>query len=286
MDLLIADGSVPLAQADIVPPSGVAQYATSGNPALNVVPTVDAAYHANMTMAELVHLVQAAGLTTSGTDWTQLARAVALIGRRVALFDAAGTYTWTVPAYITRPMIRMWGPGGGGGGSSVAAGCAVGAGAGGLLETALPCTPGDVLTLVIGAPGTGGTTSGTNGVAGGAVTISRAGAVILAVNGGNGGAGSTGGVTTGGAQGGAATDNLGFAHMLLQGQSGAPGLQGGNSAYYGGQGGAAPRGGGIGRTSNTGTTSDAGLYPGGGGNGAGGVATGGAGALGRVEIWY
>ena len=96
MELLIAANSVPLAQADTVPASGTPQYATDGNPAVGVAPTDAPAWHYNMVMAELVVLVTAAGLTTSGATWTQIAQAVGIIGKRVEVFASLGPHVAAV----------------------------------------------------------------------------------------------------------------------------------------------------------------------------------------------
>lgn len=72
MDLIIADGSVPLANADLVPSTGTPQYATDGNPATGVPATVAPAYHYNMLTAELYAFLAAAGITPSGGNWGQV----------------------------------------------------------------------------------------------------------------------------------------------------------------------------------------------------------------------
>jgi hypothetical protein len=72
MDLLIADGSVPLASADLPPGSGTPQYATDGNPALNIPGTVWPSYWLNGLMRELMALLTAGGITPNRTVYTQL----------------------------------------------------------------------------------------------------------------------------------------------------------------------------------------------------------------------
>lgn len=76
MDLLIASNSVPLASADVAPTSGTPQYATDGNPAAGVPPTIFPAYAFNAVMQELVGLILAAGLTPSTTNNAQVLQAI------------------------------------------------------------------------------------------------------------------------------------------------------------------------------------------------------------------
>lgn len=76
-------------------------------------------------------------------------------------FTTAGTYTWTVPAGVTK--ISVAAVGGGGGGTQKSAG---GSGGGGGLVSytnSVSVTPGDIYTVVVGA---GGVTSGSYGVNG------------------------------------------------------------------------------------------------------------------------
>lgn len=72
MDLLIADNSVPFANADVAPTSGTPQWATDGNPATGVAATIAPAYHYNSLMGEQYHIVVTSGLTPNGADYTQV----------------------------------------------------------------------------------------------------------------------------------------------------------------------------------------------------------------------
>jgi hypothetical protein len=78
MDFLIASGSVPLANADVAPPTGTPQFATSGNPLGNppIAPTVFPAYIFNLIMQELVNIVTAADITPSSTVTNQVLTAI------------------------------------------------------------------------------------------------------------------------------------------------------------------------------------------------------------------
>jgi hypothetical protein len=119
--------------------------------------------------------------------------------------------TFVVPAGVKMVSCRLAGGGGGGGGAgnigslSTAPACygGPGGGAGMILESRLAVTPGDTLTIVIGAGGTGGVGSaaaagpvgnnGGSGTAGGITAItSSAGKILAAAKGGGGGPGGPG----------------------------------------------------------------------------------------------
>lgn len=119
--------------------------------------------------------------TTPDTALTNTARILTSV-----TFTANGS--WTVPAGITRIMIYGCGGGGGGGGGSGSAASGAGGGGGGGASLAHWCpvnvTPGDVLSITVGAagPGGGGGTAGggtaTSGTVGGTTTV-YAGAKLL-----------------------------------------------------------------------------------------------------------
>jgi hypothetical protein len=69
-------------------------------------------------------------------------------------FTTAGNTTWQVPAGVTRVFAQVWGAGAGGGGGYYVAG--TGGSGGGYAEGWCPVTPGNVVTLIVGAGGTGG----------------------------------------------------------------------------------------------------------------------------------
>ena len=114
--------------------------------------------------------------------------------------------TFQVPSGVKMVSCRLVGGGGGGGGAgniasaSLATACygGPGGGAGMVLESRLVVTPGDTLTVVVGAAGTGGTASaaavglvgnnGGAGTAGGTTYVANsAGTVLAAARGGGGG---------------------------------------------------------------------------------------------------
>lgn len=135
---------------------------------------------------------------------------VSLTGRtapafNTALYTAPGTVNFTVPAGITLLYAEAWGAGGGGGGCiNVTPSCASsegslgggGGGAGGYAASVLTVTPGEVLTLVVGAGGELGVNSnftfgqGSPGETGGASAILRESTELLRATGGGGGAGA------------------------------------------------------------------------------------------------
>lgn len=104
-------------------------------------------------------------------------------------FTTVGTQTFTVPAGVTRIQVEAWGGGGGAAGSQD-----VGAtgGGGGYSRAFLTVTPGQVLTVYVGAGGSGAyaadTSSSAAASAGAASGVKNAGGSILIESGGGGGA--------------------------------------------------------------------------------------------------
>jgi hypothetical protein len=138
------------------------------------------------------------------SDATANNEAVALgqlfIGNRKAVFTSNGTYT--VPDAVTTIWVSGAGGGGGGGGGNSLSSSAQGAGGGGgyagnsVLKTPLSVTPGESLTVTIGAGGAGGAGTSSlanagNGSAGGATTIVNGSSTLLSLSGGGGGDGAT-----------------------------------------------------------------------------------------------
>jgi hypothetical protein len=115
--------------------------------------------------------------------------------REFIQFTTVGATTWTVPSGIACMLATLVGGGGGGGGGH---GTTNGGGGGGgsgkvLYRILFRCTPGETLTLVVGAGGSAGTGgSGGTGGTGGATSIDRSGNVCVRAGGGNGGFGGTG----------------------------------------------------------------------------------------------
>jgi hypothetical protein len=257
-----------------------------------------------------------AGVSTSFTQ-------TAGVGQSV--FTTPGTYTFTVPLGTTSISAVVVGGGGGGGNDTNPDEAGSGGGGGGLAyQTSIAVTPGESLTVVVGAGGGSDT-------AGGQSNINRSGTNLVAANGGGrgqspddgnaggaggtvvvgtGGAGGAGGATTGtntqGSGGGGAGGYSGTGGTGQDGDTtpaatagaGGGGGGGGQNAGGGGVGilgaggngaaGTAGVGGGAGSSgtagSNSGVSNGAGGAYGGGGAGAAGGDTPGSGAGGAVRI--
>jgi hypothetical protein len=232
---------------------------------------------------------------TTGTAVTYACGAAGLAvstGSQSALFAAAGTVTWTCPPGVTSVYAECWGAGGGAGGG--------GYGGGGgeyAAEPALTVVPGTVYTVVVGAPGAGGSSSGAGPGNGGLSSFAGAG---VAAHGGSGGQpGATNGAGGTGSSASVHHDGGGgVAYAAGPGGSSAGPLAAGNSgSSSGGPAVAPPAGGGPGGAGtpnyNTYTYPADGLAPTsgpGGGGGAGyalrGVATGGNGWAGQVQLTW
>jgi len=226
-----------------------------------------------------------------------------------------GTTTFTVPDGVTQITVDVSGAQGGDGGWNTAGGQSlvpVG-GLGGQAKTVLAVTPGETLTIVVGARGgnggcnnaaltaggTGGTGAG-NGGSGGAATAWNGpqgcwpsgggggggsailrGSEVLVVAGGGGGGGGRGNNANpdnpiGGVGGGTTGGDGGLTDHGTGGTASAPGVGGT------GQGGAAKGGDGVGADGGTGGTRtdvDVGVGPGGGGGGGGLFGGGGGGTF-------
>jgi len=123
----------------------------------------------------------------------------------VVEFTGAGVHTWTPPAGVTEVFMAVGGAGGSGGQSRNNTGgkANTGGGGGGCAGGLMAVTPGNDLTITLGA---GGVTSGsetTDGIAGGASSITGFdGALTLSATGGLGGLGGATVSTTNYAAGG------------------------------------------------------------------------------------
>ncbi|MFD4837644.1 hypothetical protein ACFWP0_09055 [Achromobacter sp. NPDC058515] len=196
----------------------------------------------------------------------------------LASYATAGTFSFTVPAGVYRILAEGWGGGGGGGaGGGLSSGNGAGSGAYGLKW--IDVTPGQVISIVVGAAGAAGPSAGIGGGAGGASSVGA----FMSIPGGAGGAGGG----TGGGIGGAAATGADF---TIPGNNGVgPSISNASGTLvYGWPGGSAPRG-----ASNAPGPGIAVGQQGrgagcGGGGGAGGSSTqsiGGAGVAGQVLIW-
>lgn len=186
-----------------------------------------------------------------------------------ATFTTAGTFTWVAPAGVSAVSVQAWGAGAGGGGTEGFAGLAGGGGGGGeyAAELSNTCTAGNSYTVVVGAVGAGGNTSGSTGGGGSNSTFTGTGATTVTAHGGSGGQGAAG--TGAGGAGGTGSANT------VHHNGGA----GGNCSVTVGQGGGG--GGGSGGTAAGGNTGTAGSSSGGGGAGA--VTGGGPGGNGSLS---
>lgn len=221
-----------------------------------------------------------------------------------------GASYWVAPQGVTSITVTLRGGGGGGGGCALDTNDAAGAGAGGQYvgSTTFEVIPGTTYSYWVGAGGTAGADSGTNGATG-TDTMFSASSTMLAKGGpggygcGNGfqggigttvggvggtvyagGNGGNGGVFNGSGGGGEGANSTSTGQSGGNGSSGVAGAAGGTIAGGGGDGG----NGAVGKLNAAGS---AGVAPGGGGSGGSvGANTtnraGGAGGVGRLEITY
>jgi hypothetical protein len=145
-----------------------------------------------------------------------------------------GTYTWQVPAgmYWIKGYIVGAGGGGGGGSSSYTGGAG---GSGATIVFQSPVTPGESLSIYVGAGGAGGTggSSPTTGTVGQTSYINFSDNTILSAGGaGGGGAGTSSAGGSGGSGGGWAVNNL--RGMLISTYAGNTGSSGTSSSPPGG----------------------------------------------------
>lgn len=190
-------------------------------------------------------------------------------------FATPGTFLWEVPAGVTSLTMDCEGAGGGGGhGQALIKG---GAGGGGAYSQApaVAVTPGEMLEIIVGAPGAAGASSAgaDDGQAGGFSQVKRVSDGTILCKAMGGGGGDTGNPAIDGA-GGAAASGVGTTKTS--------GQNGGVSGVDNGGNGAAPLGG----AGGAGPGPNDGVAPGGGGAGAaaGGTNFGGNGARGVVIL--
>jgi hypothetical protein len=176
-------------------------------------------------------------------------------------YTTAQTTTFTVPGGCTSISAVCVGGGGGGGARDQSDEPGGGGGGGALAYRTFSVTPGESLTVTVGAGGNGGT-GGNDGTAGGTTSISRGGTVLVSAAGGGGGEGDSGG---GGAGGSARTGDGGG-----NGGNGGSCNDGNNGAGGGGAGGYSGNGG---NGANGGTTNTSGTAGSGGGGGGSGTAS-------------
>jgi hypothetical protein len=145
-------------------------------------------------------------LTSNGTTWASTALPASALGANAQVFTSNGTFT--IPTGITRLKVTVVGGGGGGSGfqnvCSVEVGGIAGAGAGTAVKFLTSLTPGNTLSVTVGAGGAGSATNNTSGSAGGNSTVASGTQAISTItgNGGNGGVYSAGPTRGGSASGG------------------------------------------------------------------------------------
>lgn len=155
-------------------------------------------------------------------------------------YTTPGNFSFVVPTGVTSLNALCIGGGGGGGGSNGVSGPGSSGGGGGGLGwgNEIAVTPGETLSITVGAGGNAGTSSA-NGQAGGTSTISRGGTVLLSAGGGGGGISNTtnGAGGTGGTRSGTELDGGGTGGQGGQAQNNGAGAGGGGAAGYAGNGG-------------------------------------------------
>lgn len=191
----------------------------------------------------------------------------------ISFVGAPGTLeqSWTVPAGVTRILVKCWGAGGGGKSESQDGASTGGGGGGGYAEKIIPVTPGSVASVFAGTPGAGGRSTSNQGTGS---TFSITGNPVSAVS-------CTGGFgydPSLGTDGEGGSDSTG--DYTLNGQNGTNLDGAGGSSPFGGNGGT------FAGVSNRLNGND-GMFPGGGGSASYSSGdNGGNGAGGLVLIYY
>lgn len=180
-------------------------------------------------------------------------------------FDTAGSGSWTVPAGVTSVVIKLWGGGGGSGGDGYSQGGG-GGGGGAYASKTLSVSGGQVLNFTVGSGGTAGGYVGfpvfyQDGTSGSASTYST-------VTAGGGGGGTDGGGGAGGSASNGDVNTSGQSGFYVTSPFNDKGGLAGNSPNA---------------TANSTTSPFNGIQPGG-GQGGGGPALTGTGAVGRVRF--
>lgn len=221
--------------------------------------------------------------------------------------------TWVVPACVTSITVRAWGGGGGGGGASATDRNGGGGGGGAYCTRVETVTPGETLTITVGAGGVG-VSANTGGAGGFSQVAHSVGPVVFcrAAGGAGGQRGANNTSAGAGGAGGAIASNIPAGTGFRGGNGGASdpntaldqsggGGGGAGSGSIGGDGAiitagiaGSPGGGaggvGIGTSISTGGNGSPGIVLGGGGGGStvfsSGTRAGAAGARGQITITY
>lgn len=236
----LASGKVFTFAAGTATPLATFTDSTGGTPNANPV-ILDAGGFANIWLTNNVGYKFQVQNAAGSTLWTVdniLNTVFVGVSPQKQIFTAGGTFT--IPAGVTSAKVTVVGAGGGGGGSDAGATFnGAGGGSGGsAVKWLTSLTPGNTLTVAVGAPGA--VTSGAAGGAGGGSSVTSGTQVITSIltNGGGGG-GSAAGTLVGGAAaaagtggdlnlaGIAATNAAPIATMSTWGGLGAPSILGG-----------------------------------------------------------
>lgn len=251
---------------------GTAGYPTEGDPIGGIEATVLTAWTGHSLIEEMRNVIAAAQITPDKADLTQLLAAIRVLAAP-EMQVVTSTASVTVPSWSTHARVRLWGGGGGGGGANQP-GAAAGGGAGGYAEGIYAVTPGASILATVGAGGTEGAATPTNGGAGGTSSFGS----LVSATGGGGGQLNLGGISTFAGAGGAGTGG----EINISGGSGGQGFQISTGNFVAGPGGA-PFGGSI-----TLPTFNAlgvpGPAPGNGGGGAAAAAAAAAGQPGLIIV--
>lgn len=137
-------------------------------------------------------------LTSNGTTWSSSAPTSTYIGHRAQIFTSNGTFT--IPTGVTAIKVMVVGGGGGGGGAQsqfCTSGLAGGGGGGGLgISYLTSLTPGNTISVTVGAGGSAGSAGGGTAGTGGTSSISSGSQSVTTISatGGTGGSyGAAGG---------------------------------------------------------------------------------------------
>jgi hypothetical protein len=147
-------------------------------------------------------LLLASALFLATPAWADISYAPARAGS--VTFSGTGTYTWIVSPGVTNIYLHACAAGGGGGSGQSGSGSGGGGGGSGSMWNDYPVavTTGSTITIVIGAPGNGGTVGNADAGSAGNVTISGTLDIIPVIAGGTGGSPGAAGVGGKGGNGG------------------------------------------------------------------------------------
>ncbi|MFM8333103.1 MAG: glycine-rich domain-containing protein [Candidatus Methylumidiphilus sp.] len=183
-------------------------YPSAGNPSIGQDASIAGPYWRHQIGEELRAVVVAANITPSDTTLTQVRDAIALLIAKntpiLLAYQTPGTFTYTVPTGRHWVRVRVIGAGGGSA-KATSASHGEGGGGGAYAEKVIQVTPGDELTIAVGAGGVGLIASSGHAGNGGDSSVSTGahevvgggglGAVIIDSSGGGCG---MGGIATGG----------------------------------------------------------------------------------------